>query len=115
MLRVGDSAFVVHDNSVNIAATQELGRSWTGHANLGWSFNRSKHQPSTTWNLALERPVAPGWDATGEVFGDDRGSRWGALGLRWSLTKASTVNLGLAVGGVEQTTRLLSVGYKLAF
>lgn len=70
---------------VNAVVTRPLTNALALHANLGWQRDRTAHQDSTAWALALEHTGSAGLDATAELYGTDRDAGpWMQLGLRWS-------------------------------
>lgn len=96
-------------------ATREWDGGWLSHANLGWARSESASASTTTWNLAVERPVGGGVDLMGELYGDDRTRPWLGLGVRWSASERVSLNASWAVQDSAPRTRLVTVGFKLAF
>jgi hypothetical protein len=87
------------------------------HANLGWSRSQTAKQSTTNWGVALERTVAEGFDAMGEVFSNDREkSPWVQVGLRWAVVPEKfflDTSFGRMTGATRQ--QQLTVGLKAAF
>jgi hypothetical protein len=111
-LRVVGSGFQLKDHTAALVLTHAVAPGWTAHANLGVTRDRVARQTSSLWNLALERTLVDGFDVAGEAYGDDRGGRWLAGGVRWTPLPAFSVNASVGEG---RGVRLLSVGAKLAF
>lgn len=90
------------------------------HLNLGHLHAPSGGVNATTWGLAWElEPLVAGstaWAPMAEAFGDDRGDRWVAAGVRWTVV-ADRVWLDAAlsrqVGGGK--ARGAALGFKFAF
>lgn len=96
-------------------ATREWDGGWLAHANLGWWRSESASASTTTWNLALEKPVGAGVDVMGEFYGNDRTRAWLGLGLRWAAAERLSLNASYAVQDSAPRTRLWTVGFKVAF
>ena len=90
------------------------------HANLGHLRERASGFKATTWGLALESEELPAgamrWAPLAELYGDDRGDRWFAAGLRWTVLPE---RLYLDIGHARQSgglkARVNQLGFRLAF
>lgn len=100
---------------VTLVASRPLGGDWTGHANLGWTQDRSSRRDSATWALAAEWALNGQFDIGAEAYGDDRDKPWLGTGVRWTLSKAWSLNASYAVNAESPRAKLASVGFKLAF
>lgn len=105
-----------HEASLlNLVATREWSGGWLTHANLGWLRSESASASTTTWNLALERPVGGGVDLMAELYGDDRTRPWVGVGARWAASERLGLNASYAVQDESPRPRLWTVGFKLVF
>jgi hypothetical protein len=105
-----------HESSfLTLVATREWAGGWLTHANLGWTRSESASASSTTWNLAVEKPVGGGVDLMAEVYGDDREKPWLGTGVRWSVTERFSVNASWSVQNESPRPKLWTLGFKLAF
>lgn len=101
--------------ALNLVATREWSGGWLTHANLGWLRSESASASTTTWNLALERPVGGGVDLMAELYGDDRTRPWVGVGARWAASERLGLNASYAVQDESPRPRLWTVGFKLVF
>jgi hypothetical protein len=115
LLRTAISNFRLDAAALNLALTQPLAGKLVAHANLGWLHTVDDHRNATTWNVALEHPLADRVDIGGEVYGDDHASPILGLGLRWTITPQIGLNASFARQSREDHARLLTVGAKWAF
>lgn len=105
-----------HESSfLALVATREWAGGWLTHANLGWTRSESASANTTTWNLAVEKPVGNGVDLMAEVYGDDREKPWLGTGVRWSVTERFSVNASWSVQNTSPRPKLWTLGFKLAF
>lgn len=105
-----------HESSfLTLVATREWAGGWLTHANLGWTRSESASANSTTWNLAVEKPVGNGVDLMAEVYGDDREKPWLGTGVRWAATERFSVNASWSVQNASPRPKLWTLGFKLAF
>lgn len=98
-----------------LVASRPLGTGITAHANLGWVHSQAGHASTTTWNLAAEAALGAGIEALAEVYGDDRGRRWQALGARWSPTSRLSFGVAWAQQSAHPRSRSATLGVKLGF
>lgn len=110
-----DGSYRWNTTAVNLAVSQPLPANWTLHANLGWSRDRPSKLNTTTWALAGEWAATEAWALGAEVYGDDRDKPWIAVGARWDLSPAWSVNASYAVNRENPRTSEAAVGFKLAF
>ncbi len=90
------------------------------HANLGHLRERASGLKATTWGLALESEELPAgpvrWAPLAEVYGDDRGDRWAAAGVRLTLLPE---RLYLDIAHARQRggdkVRATTAGFRLGF
>lgn len=113
-----DGGTMKHEGTfINGIFTKTVDDAMKLHANLGWSRSQSVKQSTTNWGVALERTVAEGFDAMGEVFGTDREkSPWVQVGLRWAVVPEKfflDTSLGRQTGSTRQ--QMFTVGLKAAF
>jgi hypothetical protein len=109
-------ASMKHETSfLTLVATREWRDGWLSHANLGWVRSESASTNTTTWNLAVEKPVGHGLDLMAELYGDDRDKPWLGTGVRWSATERFSVNASWSVQNGSQRPKLWTLGFKLAF
>ncbi len=112
--RVDGNGFRHEGTALTLVASRPLGSDITAHANLGWAHSQAAHANSTTWNVAAEAALGAGIEALAEVYGDDRGRPWRAVGARWSPT--SRVSFGVAwQRSAHPRSRAASLGVKLGF
>lgn len=105
-----------HETSfLNLVATRAWAGDWLTHANLGWLRSESASMNTTTWNLAIEKPVGAGVELMAEAYGDDRTRPWLGAGLRWALTESFSLDGSWSVQNTSPRTRLWTLGFKLAF
>jgi hypothetical protein len=105
-----------HESSfLALVATREWAGGWLTHANLGWTRSESASANTTTWNLAVEKPVGHGVDLMAEFYGDDREKPWLGTGVRWSVTERFSVNASWSVQNASPRPKLWTLGFKLAF
>ena len=114
-LRVAGSGFRHEGSAITLVASRQLGIGITAHANLGWAHRRQTHASSTTWNLAAEAALGAGFEALAEVYGDDRGRPWRALGARWSPTERVGFGVAWAQPPAHPRSGTASAGVRLGF
>ena len=90
------------------------------HANMGHARDEAAGLRATTWGLAAESVEVPaaglGWAPVAELFGDDRGDRWGAVGLRLTLLPERLfLDAAWARQLVAEKARVWCLGFKFAF
>lgn len=100
---------------LNGIASREIAEGWLVHANLGWSRSRSARRSSTTWGLATEYTVAPGWVLSAETYGDDRERPWAGVGALWQVNERFSVNASYGVQNSSPRVRQASVGFLIEF
>jgi hypothetical protein len=100
---------------LTLVATRAWVDGWLTHANLGWSRSESASANSTTWNLAVEKPIGGDVDLMAEVYGDDRDKPWLGTGVRWSVTERFSVDASWSVQNASPRPKLWTLGFKLAF
>jgi hypothetical protein len=104
-----------HESSfLTLVATREWA-GWLTHANLGWERSESASMNTTTWNLAVERPIGAGVDLMAEVYGDDRSRPWLGTGVRWTVNERFSVNASWSVQRESPRPKLWTLGFKLGF
>lgn len=111
----GDGSYRLNTTAINLALTRPLPADWTVHANVGWSRDRPNKLDSTTWALAAEWAATEQWSVGAETYGDDRNKPWLGVGVRWTLSKAWSLNASYAVNRETPRTSAGSVGFKFAF
>jgi hypothetical protein len=102
-----------------LIATQPLGPVML-HANLGHLRERGSGLRATTWGVALESEELPAgplrWAPMAELYGDDRGDRWLAAGLRLTvLPERLYLDLSHARQRGGDKARSTQVGFRLGF
>jgi hypothetical protein len=111
----GDGSYRVNTTAVNLVLTRPLPADWTVHANLGWTRDRPSKLDSTTWAIAAEWAASEQWTVGAETYGDDRNKPWLGVGVRWTLSKAWSLNASYAVNRETPRTNAASVGFKFGF
>lgn len=111
----GDGSYRLNNTAINLALTRPLPADWTVHANVGWSRDRPNKLDSTTWAIAAEWAATEQWSVGAETYGDDRNKPWLGVGVRWTLSKAWSLNASYAVNRETPRTSAGSVGFKFAF
>lgn len=85
------------------------------HANLGWNRAQIDRINSTTWAVAIEKPVGKGFDIGAEAYGDDRSDAWIGIGARYAVVPEKFfVDASYALQTDSARARLLTIGIKLA-
>lgn len=100
---------------LNLVATHGFDGGWLAHANLGWLRSESADTNTTTWNLAVERPVGGGVDLMAELYGDDRTRPWLGAGVRWAASERVSLNASWAVQNASPRPTLWTIGFKISF
>lgn len=110
-----DEAFKHDFSQLYLVATQEIVKSVTWHANLGWLHDQIEHRNHATWNLAGEYAVGGGVDVVGEFYGESHVKPWWGVGTRWQASEALSLNAGFSLQTENPRIRQWSVGFKFAF
>jgi len=109
-----------HEGSeLRLIGTRALSDELTLHANMGHAHNVEDRMHSTTWGIALEHAplhALPGLAPMFEVFGDDRDTTWGSLGLRYAaIADRLSVDASYSRPLKGGSRSLLTVGFKFSF
>lgn len=117
--RASGSGWRHESTAVRLIGTQPAGPVVL-HANLGHARDEAAALRATTWGLAAESVelagAGLGWVPVAEVFGDDRGDRWAAVGLRLTvIADRLFLDAAWARQLVADKARAWSLGFKFAF
>lgn len=107
------AAYRLDDLGVGAVATRALASGWLGHANLGWSHNRSSKQNSAVWSLGVESTAD--LMVAADVFGDDRSKPWLSAGVGYTLGGGVSASVSYALQFDRPRVRAFTLGAKLAF
>jgi hypothetical protein len=114
-LRPAGGSFKHETTGLNLALSQQLSSSLTGHANLGAVRTQNPKQSSMTWNLALEYAVVAGLDLMAETYGQEREKPWAGVAARYAIRERVFVDASLAQQAGPSKAKLLTVGARLGF
>ncbi len=104
--------------NLGLIATVPLGKLGFVHGNAVYVMTQSPPgQKSTTWALAWEVPVVEGFDVGVERYSNDRSDDpWWGLGVRWTASKAVSVNASIHKASSQAVkARLTTLGLRFAF
>jgi hypothetical protein len=114
-LRPAGGSFKRYTTGLNLALSQQLSSSLTGHANLGGVRTQNPRQSSVTWNLALEYALAAGLDLMAEAYGQERDKPWAGVAVRYAVKERVFVDASVAQQSGTSKAKLLTLGARLGF